>query len=509
MTRPALRPGAIVLAASLVVAGSARAEPPGWCKVDHDTQVTLTGLRDALGSDDAAWALPEIVGAMCHPDDEAATHMPELEAARRRWSERLDLRYEDWADVAAWAAAPRANRGAPVLAWDGARAWSSLDPIDQYAALLSSEGERADPSYLADALGARLSECGRLAYVTWCLRSRDRTHWAACRRDATALDPHRIAAELHGDQRHDGYTRIAIRLAAFALPAAIEAHAKSIARSGSDAAYARQLAAADAARVAWEGAARAREPLLALLAALDDAHAADAARVGAARRGCRETTWAAWQAALGRLPARRFAELRRERPGSIVAAALRILLADPDAYLAAAARVRCEDDPDTLVRALGAALERSPGLRGPRSAALGAAIAAGATLELRRAGFPGAPPPPEIEETIASLRPAPGGRLRAELARRGVTEGRCVAYGPPNGMSQIPARDGLVDERSCLREEAVRVERTPPPRLLRTRYGHGLRPGVAATIVDDVPAIVWPRVGAPLPIAVGGVALRR
>ena len=45
MTRPALRPGAIVLAASLVVAGSARAEPPGWCKVDHDTQVTLTGLR--------------------------------------------------------------------------------------------------------------------------------------------------------------------------------------------------------------------------------------------------------------------------------------------------------------------------------------------------------------------------------------------------------------------------------------------------------------------------------
>ena len=90
-----------------------------------------------------------LVGRICKPDSEDNEHMKELEAARQRWSTRLDLTEADWADVADYATLGQGERmnGEVRINTNGQemgigdslkRAWSGFDALDQYAMIGSA-----------------------------------------------------------------------------------------------------------------------------------------------------------------------------------------------------------------------------------------------------------------------------------------------------------------------------------------------------------------------------------
>src|SRR5262249_38296325 len=137
-------------------------------------------VKSAINGKDPRDALPDLVVTSCWPDDEAKGRMKEIDAARARWSKALDLTEADWADVAVWAVEGAANRNSTDISVDFNKkyAWTTMGPIDQFAAILrglpnnGSGNSYSDYTYLADAFGPKLSEAGRLGYIlNACLRS--------------------------------------------------------------------------------------------------------------------------------------------------------------------------------------------------------------------------------------------------------------------------------------------------------------------------------------------------
>src|SRR5262249_55589665 len=151
---------------------------PAWCSGTGGKRVdTSGGVKDAIADDDPRNALKDLVGRICKPDDESKEHMQELEAARQKWSARLDLTEADWADVADYATLGQGERmnGQVRVNTNGQeigigetlkRPWTGFDAIDQFAMLSAEAGASGDLAldfnYLADSLGARLTETGRL-----------------------------------------------------------------------------------------------------------------------------------------------------------------------------------------------------------------------------------------------------------------------------------------------------------------------------------------------------------
>src|SRR5262245_60764681 len=94
----------VSLISALGFAARAAAGAPAWCSAIGNNRIDASGdIKDATDNDDPRNALRDLVGRMCKPDAEATAHMAELEAARQKWSQRLDLTEADWADVADYA----------------------------------------------------------------------------------------------------------------------------------------------------------------------------------------------------------------------------------------------------------------------------------------------------------------------------------------------------------------------------------------------------------------------
>ncbi|HSI05092.1 MAG TPA: hypothetical protein VLC93_11460, partial [Myxococcota bacterium] len=199
---------------------SARAEAAAdWCSGAGDERVDYS--IDRAKGDDPVWAIHDLVGAICFPDGDAKAQMSALEARRAEWSQKLQMNDADWIDAAAWAAASQSERypSSTLTPENQKKAWSELDPIEQYMLLNYEIAQHYDANYIADALGARLSEAGRLAYVLKaCMSSNAKeVQWAMCQPDLDAFDFKKLVAELRADKAHKGYARFLIRLAAFQL----------------------------------------------------------------------------------------------------------------------------------------------------------------------------------------------------------------------------------------------------------------------------------------------------
>lgn len=539
--------GAAALAAgfgglsALDAAGAAAA--PAWCAGAGDQRIDTSGyVEDATKDEDPRNTLKNLAGRLCRPDDEDRARQKELEAARQRWSRRLDLTDAEWADVAAYATLGQGERmnGRVAIDTQGQelgigdslkRPWSSFDPIDQYAMLsidVGASGDLAlDKTYLADAFGAKLSETGRLAYVMKCVEGSNNgpIDWATCQRDFERLDLKKISAELRANKVYGGAEKIRIRIELDELKPKLAAHAAKVKKLiASDPGYAKVFELAAATAEEWDGRLQSDAALLALVGAMDDARVTRSRKAFA---GCEEKTWAAWKAALSQLPASKFDGIRDDRANGIsfIDGAMGPIVSDPAAYLAGVAMMTCAsgtkergERQDVLIRTLASATERWPGFRGPRNATQTAILAAGIELDDADAKLEA----PSVHRSFAAgdgsrsgggmgvigkLKPADK-KTTVEFKKQMVKQVQCAQVKYGKRVTQIRSDGTLVYESHCVKNETVIVDKSDEPQSVNPRYLEGVKPGMFASIIEDVVIATWAKPGAAKPTMVFGVTLK-
>jgi hypothetical protein len=526
-----------------LLAGPAAAQTPAWCSAIGNNRVDASGdLKRMLENDDPRNALKDLVGASCKPDGEQREHMAEIVAARDKWSKRLELTEADWADVADYATLGQGERmngevrvntmGQEIgIGQTLKRAWSSFDALDQWAMINVDAGASGDLSldknYLTDALGAKLTETGRLAYIRSCIKSSNKrpVQWAMCQPDIDALDWKKIGAELAAIKTYGGADKIRVRIEADTLKAKLVEHAARVKTlTASDPGYAKLFEIAKTARKESEARAKSDAALLELAAAMDDARALNSRKAFA---GCQEKTWAAWKSAMATIPAKKFEGMHdeREKAKSFVDEAMGPIINSPSVYLASVALITCmtvgqERDArhDILVRLLGDSMQRWPGFRGPRTATHSAILGAGITLDDRDAkleypdvgrpfGGGGGSRSGGGSGVVAKLKPA-GKLTTVEFKRQMVQQRQCAQTKTLNRITQIRTDGSLVYAYTCVKYETVTVDKADSPQNVNPRYLEGVKPGTFVSIIEDVAVAAWAKPGAPIPTMVFGVALK-
>lgn len=526
-----------------LLARPAEAQTPVWCSAIGDNRVDASGeLKRILEDDDARNALKDLVGASCKPDGEQREHMKEIVAARDKWSKRLELTEADWSDVAAYATLGQGDRmnGEVRINTMGQemgigvslkRAWSSFDALDQWAMINADAGASGDLSldknYLADALGGRLTETGRLAYIRRCIRSEDKrpVQWAMCQGDIDQLDWKKLGSELRENKAYSGADKIRVRIEADKLKAMLTTHAARVKKLvASDPGYAKMFELAQAARKEWEGRVRSDAALIELALAMDDARALNSRKAWA---GCPEKTWAAWKSAMATIPAKKFEGMHdeREKGKSFVDEAMGPIINSPSVYLASVAFSTCmtvgqdrQAEHDILVRLLGESLQRWPGFRGPRTATHSAILGAGITLDDRdaRIEYPDVGRPFSGGSgsrsgggsgVVAKLKPT-GKLVNVEFKRQMVQQRQCAQTKTLNRITQIRGDGTLVYAYTCTKYETVTVDKSDSAQNVNPRYLEGVKPGMFVSVIEDVAVAAWAKPGAAIPTMVFGVALK-
>lgn len=511
---------AVVGPLAVVVPASAFAGPPAWCSALKDARLD-SDLNSALTSDDVNWAVYALVSATCQPDSEAAGRQKDVAAARAKWQARLAMVDGDWADAAAWAAEDQSTRHSTSLRNDQPkRAWSSLDPVGQYIALNFDLANDYDADYLADALEPRLSEAGRLAYIGWCLRSRNENAvlWAICQPDIDAFNVKKLSEELRADKAHSGYERFTIRLNAYRFRPELAEHAKAVkAKKAEDPAYAQMFQIAATTRKDWAAKRSANAALYDLALAMDDARVTNSRKAFA---GCEDKTEAAFKAAVSAIPAASYGDIRAEMPNDVLDKAATLIVGEPRGYLAASAYVVCmaAGEPDVVVRYLGTAMERWPGFRGPRTSGMAAILGAGLQLDERGSEIEY----PNVRRgwfsqsrssngggwgTVAKVKAGADG-VRVEFAPKMVKVPQCQNYETRNRITGIRADGTFIRASTCRKWANVSIDRRSSPQTVKSSYGAGLKAKSEVQILENTVIGVWSKPGAKLPSFVFGAPVK-
>jgi hypothetical protein len=503
----------LLLSSLVVLAFTNQADAePAWCKPVAG-KLMHGNLKDALTSNDPRDAIPSIVDILCHArsNTEEANRAREVEAARQRMMKRLAMTEADWSDAAEWASEHQGKLMSTSLDYDRKKAWSALSSIEQFAAIAAAD---EDASYVADAFGPKLTEVGRFSYILWCFGSRrGPVDWAVCQPDIDQLDRAKFAAELRGVGT--AYQRMALRIDLVEYDAKLKEHAAAVkAALGKDGAYQKVFAAAAAGRKTWS----TTDAKLA-----DAALAMDDARITNSRRGfegCHDKTWPALRAAIAAIPAKQFAVAAAdERDGFDAAAGM--IANTPNGYLAALAYVICKragERQDYFARSLGGAMQRWPGYRGQRTAAVSAIMNSGIELDDRDAKLEY---PSTNHDWLGGTTGASGGgkgviaSVKSSGATAVVTFAKqleqaqsCTNRKTSNRIVQIRSDGGLVYESWCAAYKTITVDRSSPPQTIAAHYAERLKPGMVAWIVEDVVTFAWAKNGAKQPAIVAGVEVK-
>jgi hypothetical protein len=514
---------------AVALVGTARAAP-AWCsgtggdKVDYNDGdlEKIESITDPLD------VLPTIVGAECFPDGDARTYAKQIESARQAWSKRLQIEDADWADIAAWATAGQGERNSPTLsARDYKTPWSQWTPVDQYIGILNStmgtSNSVSDPQYVTDALGDKLTEAGRVAYIDTCIGHPLRSNevqvvsWAACASDIAALDRKKLNLELRTDKTADGYKRTVVRLAAYKVAQALPAHDAEVkALMAKDPGYAQIFKIADQVRKDWS---KVDPRLVALMASVDDARITNSRKAGQA---CLAPTWEAMKAQIAAIPAKTYAQVNDDIANPFLQQAMARVIGTPNGYLAGLAFYLCSamnEQHDYAVRSLGQVLHRWPGFRGPRNAIHTAVLAAGITLDDRdaRIQYPDLSRP-WIDESgssggggrgaVQSVK-ASGDTATVTFTKIHSKERQCSKGHYTNRVTQIRSDGGLVYEYVCTATKIVTFDEPPaPPQKVNARYVGTLKKGNFADIVEDVVVAVYAKDRSGAPIQLLGVKVK-
>jgi hypothetical protein len=528
MNKPLISIATLAISAGAAGRASAGTAPPAWCSTpglaDY-VQRNNADVDDALEKENPIFALDDLVIATCSSDPQVQEHKGELDGARAYWNKQLDMSDGDWGDVAQWAMltqSMRYPRLGNLRLEDDARKkpWSSYDAFDQYLAIAGAD-TRSDIAYLTDAMGDKLSMLGRFAFVEQCLQGSDarEVRWAVCQPDIAALDFGKLAGELRAARDRDGAARTLIRLEVMNTKSALTAHAAEVkALVAKDEAYGKLFAIAEATRADWPK--HANPQLLALALAMDDARVTNSRKAYA---GCADPTWAAWTAAVGKLPAKTFENMRDDPNNghTFTDQALPQIVADPDAWLASYAYVTCRAaDQDRLVYALSSYVQNMPGFRGPRTASVMAIGAAKLELDDRNARIEmpfadrsewfhvGAPNDSGWGHGPVSQAKTAGGKLHVEFVTKMVKQTQCAESRETNHVTQIDADGTVRYQYVCVRSEVVTVNKGSDPQDVDARYAAGVKPGATVSLLGNVVQAVWTRDGAATPTDVFGVPVK-
>ena len=529
--------GTVSFLAAMAFATEAGAGIPAWCNGLGDTRINASGtIKNTLEDEDPRNALSNLVARICRPEPDDKEHVDEFEAARKKWSARLDLTDADWADVAEYATlGVRVGGEVDLLVRPGEdasqarrHAWSSFDALDQWAWIARDMGESGsltlDHNYLVDALGAKLTEVGRLAYIRGCIQSRNPVQWAMCQGDIDRLDVKKLAAELRANKDYGGHEKTRVPIAVDDHKRLLVEHAAKVKKLiASDAGYAKMFEAAQATRKEWEGRYQTDAASIDLAAQMDDARATHSRKAFA---GCEDKTWAAWKTAVATVPAKKYEGMHEDRANgkAFIDTAIAPITTNPKTYLASIALVTCmtvgqeQAKPDVLIRMLGKELQYWPGFRGPRTATESAILTAGITLDDREAKieYPVQSRPfgrHDVdlsgggEGVIAKLKPS-GKTVTVEFKKQMVKQVQCAETKRTNRVTQILSNGTLIYELICLRNETVTVNKASDPVTVNARYLEGVQPGMHVLVTEDVATAVWAKPGAATPTMVFGVPLK-
>jgi hypothetical protein len=510
--------------AALVLAGawtapSLATAAPAWCNVEGAQKLAVSSLDDLYSEDDPRDALMTLVAATCYPDSDAKAQAKQIETTRQAWSKKLAMTDADWADAADWAQRPQVERNSPSIYATEKRAWTAFTPIDQYGAILNStmgdSSKVTDAEYLVDALGDKLTETGRFAYISLCIQERSGpVRWAMCQPDIAALNLTKLATELRGDTQHNGYQRMTIRLAVFESGPKLAEHANRVKElKAKDPAYAKMFTLAEGA---WKSWASVDASLVALMTNIDDARVTNSRK---ASEGCEAKTWDAWKRVVGGIPAKSFAALKGEDNWSFFSPAIALILNNPNGYLAGLALNQCgmlNKDTNYLVRELGENLGSWPGFRGPRGASHTTILTAGLELDDRdqRIEYPDLERPWLHRQTgssgggkgvVASMKTS-GAKTTIEFKKEKVKQTRCTKGHYTNRVTQITSSGSIIYQYICTAEVNETIIVAPfPPATVNSRYVEALKVGMLVTVVEDVVAVAYK---GETPVVVAGVGVK-
>lgn len=488
---------------------------PAWCKnaeslMDKWNRPSSTnGYWDDLDRDDPAGAVRTLVGAYCFPDDYARRDIKIVEAGYKKWSAKLGMNEADWADAVEWTSI---KRGSDPKAPDAKTSWRKWSPIDQYIALQNTGW--IDETYVADALDKQLTTLGHLGYVAKCIDSEREAFWAMCQADFDAIDRKAVLSELRADKSHSAYEKMTIRFALPGLFARLDAHAKRVKElKAKDPGWAKMFEAAAAGRKEW--AAKADPKLVDLVFEMDDARVTKSRK---ASQGCHDKTWPALQAIIAAIPAKTFAELKRDT----IYSALAVIVDSPNGYLASLAHFYCstyDAKQDYLARTIGRQLQNSIGYRGPRNAAYTAIASAGIVLDDRdeKISYPPIERPIHAEGSslgasghgkVASVK-KDGNTVVISFANEKFSQEECVKGHYTHRIQSISS-DGSINYQYKCEKLQMKTYSEPPSRPLTVNaiYAAGVSKGMFVDVVEDLVVFAYPKPGVSVPSIVAGVQVK-
>ncbi|MBL9018067.1 MAG: hypothetical protein JNL83_28030 [Myxococcales bacterium] len=469
------------------------------------------------------WVVYYIVGASCKPDSETNSMQKELESAKKKWSAKLDMQEQDWADAAEWASEGQGTRMNTNLKHEKKRARSAMTPGQQFA-FIDFDFSEDGAAYDADTLGDKLSEVGRYAYIKKCMKDKgdeNAANWAMCQPDIDAFDPKKFSSELRMDTGITGAERMEIRLRYVTFQDELKEHAAKVKElQAKDAGYATMFKTAAQGRADFK--AKADPEVVKLLADMDDARATNSRK---AFDGCSDRTWPAWKKAVSAIEAKKFANFKRE-PGdeNLIVQAMAVVIGDPNGYMATVAHYICEGlggergSMDYFTKAAGNTASRWPGFRGPRTAALTSMMLNGVTLDDRDARIDY----PDVNHGWMSQNMSSGGGGRGVVAKVEVKgdkakvtfkkefekQEQCTNWKSSNRITQITSSGSVIYESWCTASKSVTVDTSFPPQTVKARYVEGLKPGMAWSSTEDVGGVAYPKNGAKLPSLFSGAVLK-
>lgn len=468
----------------------------------------------------------------CSNDPDVVKQRAEIERARAEWSKRLGMTDADWADVASFVE----DKSGKFIKIDmSSKDLSQFTPIDQYGAIharFGREFQGPDQLYATDIFDSAMTETGRMAFLDWCVNNDnvaradgDVPKWAVCWPDVEKFDLGKALAEIKADTAHSGAVKMWLRIHAASMPDALkDITAKKAAFTKADATWQTMFDFAAKAREQWKQDVGGNQKLL------DVASRMDAGALFQSRKlfdGCEAATDEALAAAVATVPSKSFTGMHDDREMTKPGFAERsgpVLVNSPAVNVAATAWAECHHDTSTA-DFLNDALQRHPGFRGPRNAALAAIM--GQTykfddLNAKSPGFPGWGGRPASRSGgmimsaggVVKSVTKKGDKLVVALEKTSMTQDNCVKEHPSNRLAQIRSDGSLEYEMICDQTKTVKVDTTWSDFKVTPTLGleKALKPGAVFSAVSgkgtsEIIAI-WPSKSAKTPSWVLGGAVK-
>lgn len=487
-----------LLVVGLVVAqySIASAGMPAWCKGEDFKGRSFTVLRRGESYEST---IRDVVEAACTSDPAVEPMREATEKLRLEVGKELVMNDADWSDAVLYVK-ERDKSGERIKI--STTNLSALTPIDQYVVLKAGFNEAgidsSDAFYRADAIDDKLTETGRLGFLESCLDipggpgrdDRKVIDWAVCAEDAQKLDLKKLAEEVRSDTAHEARERMRIHLR---IPGIMQGLAKvAQARDAlfkADEAYKAVFEVAQKGRDEWRKTVGTHTELLALVQSTESAHWFHSRKQFA---GCEEKTQKALADAASKIPAKLLKNLFDERYDpfhGFAQKAAPILVDQAEFNLAATAYALCQ--PQTGIgQYLGGALYATPGLRGPRTAALTAIFHQVFVLDdttLKQVETPRVGPRPykagsssSLGGVLKSFSPAGAerkGKKIANLQQTLIKQEECVKSHSTGRIARVTSNGDVQYEQVCDKVAVVTHDHTWDPFAVSERSAQWVKPG--------------------------------